>query len=77
VLTAVVGGIVRDMAEIEPDAIRRLAAGSLDPQDMEAFVALAINELHQLHEGNLARFRLRPSELQRWQALRRPDRAGA
>ena len=77
VLTAVVGGIVRDMAEIEPDAIRRLAAGSLDPQDMEAFVALAINELHQLHEGNLARFRLRPSELLRWQALRRPDRAGA
>ncbi|MGH9380409.1 MAG: Fic family protein [Thermoanaerobaculia bacterium] len=67
-LTAVVSGIVRDMAEIEGDAIRRLAEGKVGPEEMEAFVALAINELYQLHEGNLARFRLRPSEFRRWRA---------
>ena len=31
-------------------------------------MALVVNELHQLHEGNIARYRLRPSEFERWQA---------
>lgn len=69
-LTEVVGAIVRDMEGIDGAAIRRFAAERVDPNDMDSFVALAINELYQLHEGNLARFRLRPSEFHRWQALR-------
>jgi hypothetical protein len=74
-LADVVGGIVRDMAGIDGAAIRRLAAGRVDAEDMDSFVALAINELHQLHDGNLARFRLRPSEFERWQAMHGGDLA--
>lgn len=70
-LIQVVGAIVRDMAGIDGVAIRQLAAGHVAAQDMDSFVALAINELYQLHEGSLARFRLRPSEFHRWQELRR------
>jgi fido (protein-threonine AMPylation protein) len=73
-LTDVVGAVVRDMAEIDSRLIRRLAAGRVEPEDMDEFVALAINELFQLHEGNLARFRLRPAELERWRGVR--ERAG-
>jgi hypothetical protein len=69
-LAHVVGGIVRDNLAIDSVAIRRLAAGRVDAEDMDSFAALAINELYQLHEGNLARFRLRPSEFQRWQGVR-------
>jgi Fic family protein/DNA-binding HxlR family transcriptional regulator len=69
-LTEVVSGVVRDMAEIDTRVIRRLAEPRVDADDMDDFVALAVNELYQLHEGNLARFRLRPSEFERWRAVR-------
>jgi hypothetical protein len=32
---------------------------------------MAIGELSGLHEGNLARYRLRPSEFRRWRGRRR------
>ena len=44
-----------------------MAGTSVAAEDMNAFVAMAINELLQLHEGNIARYRLRPSEFQEWQ----------
>ncbi|MHB1273878.1 MAG: Fic family protein [Rhodanobacter sp.] len=65
-LSAVIGVIVRNGTRIIPDRIRELAARQVAPQDMDAFVALTINELHQLHEGNIARHRLRPLEFQQW-----------
>ena len=65
-LTEVVNAIVRDDRLPDDAAVRELAAPLVDPADLEAFVAMAIHELHGLHEGNLARYRLRPSELQRW-----------
>jgi len=34
--------------------------------DLDAVVAMAVNELHRLHEGNIARFGLRLSELRHW-----------
>jgi hypothetical protein len=35
--------------------------------DLERFVHLALEEIRGLHEGNIARFRIRPSEFQQWQ----------
>ncbi|MCO6441661.1 MAG: hypothetical protein J5I81_11360 [Nitrococcus mobilis] len=67
VLIAVVSDIVRSGSAITPPAVRQLAGTSVAPADMNAFVAMAINELLQLHEGNIARYRLRPSEFQEWQ----------
>ena len=68
-LTEVVSGIVRDMAQIDGPAVRRLAEPLVDADDLDDFVSLAINELYQLHEGSLARFRLRPTEFHRWRHL--------
>ena len=65
-LIEIVSTIVRDDLAIDEDAIRTLAAPIADPDDLEQLIAMAISELHGLHEGNLARFRLRLSELRRW-----------
>ena len=46
------------------EALRAL----VDPVDVEPVVALTINELHQLHQGNIARYRLRPSQFRDWLA---------
>jgi hypothetical protein len=45
------------------------------PKQEQAEVhALIVEELRRLHEGVLARYGLRPSELLAWQALHRPMR---
>jgi hypothetical protein len=61
-----VGRRGRPACAIEENAIRALAAPIADPDDLEQLIAMAISELHGLHEGTLARFRLRLSELRRW-----------
>ena len=48
--------------------IRERVAALVEVGDVEEMVALVVNELHQLHEGNIARYRLRPSEFRRWLA---------
>jgi hypothetical protein len=48
--------------------IRRETASKLPPGDIKRFVELAETELLSLHEGNFARYRLRPSEYQSWRA---------
>jgi len=65
-LTEIVSTIVREEAPIEDARIRALAAPIVAPEDLEAIVAMAISELSGLHEGNVARYRLRLSELRRW-----------
>lgn len=57
-------GIRRD----DQGRIRQQVAALVDPQDVDDVVALLINELHQLHEGNIARYRLRPSQFREWSA---------
>ena len=39
--------------------------------DQEAFVELAIEEIERLHEGNIARYRIRPSEYRAWRDAHR------
>jgi Fic family protein len=65
-LTEVVGAIVRDDALIEEARIRELAIPIVEAEDLDEFIAMAISELSGLHEGNLARYRLRLSEFRRW-----------
>jgi hypothetical protein len=47
-----------------------LATSIVEPEDLEQFIAMVISELSGLHEGNLARYRLRPSEFRRWRGRR-------
>jgi hypothetical protein len=46
--------------------IRQRAAEDVPPDDQARFVEVAENELMSLHEGNIARYRLRPAEYQTW-----------
>jgi hypothetical protein len=62
-----VSGIVADgIARDDLEAIRQRAVALVDAGDLDDVVALATNELHQLHEGNIARYRLRPSQFRQW-----------
>ena len=66
-LIAVVGSIVRRCAEQSPAEIRvTAAAAGISGEHLEHFVRVVQQELMALHEGNYARFRLRPSEFQAW-----------
>lgn len=38
------------------------------PEDLDRFIVLALAELHGLDEGNIARFRMRPSMFRLWRS---------
>lgn len=69
-LREVVGKMVREARPIRPEPIRELSAPLVAEADLRNFVALVANELHHLHEGNLARHSLRLSEFRRWEPVR-------
>ena len=67
-----VADIVNDGIRREDVAgIRQRVTALADPDDLEDVVALTVNELHQLHEGNIARYRLRPSQFRDWMVRQR------
>jgi hypothetical protein len=47
--------------------IQQFSQQHLPAPDQKRFVELAETQLMSLHEGNIARYRLRPSEFQAWQ----------
>jgi hypothetical protein len=49
--------------------IRHCANAKLPAQDRERFVEVVETQLLSLHLGSIARYRLRPSEFDAWQAL--------
>jgi fido (protein-threonine AMPylation protein) len=67
-LTEVVGEIVRRRVPRTDAAIADMARPIVDAQDIPQFTRLVLQELAGLHEGNIARFRLRPSEFQLWRS---------
>jgi hypothetical protein len=62
----VIGGIVRDRQRPTEKEIRTRAEAVVDARDVEKFVDLAIREFARLYEGNIARYRIRPSEFWAW-----------
>jgi hypothetical protein len=71
-LIEVVSEIVRSGKAIDTRLIRELATPIVKGEDLGQFMAMVFNDLHHLHEGNLARYRLRLAEFQAWKkALRR------
>lgn len=65
-LINVVGEIVREGKPIDTRVIRELAAPLVKQEDLGEFVAMAFNDLHHLHEGNIVRYRLRLPEFRAW-----------
>jgi hypothetical protein len=46
--------------------IKQRAAEDISPEDQARFIEVVETEIVNLHEGNIARYRLRPSEFQTW-----------
>ena len=65
-LTEVVSDIVRNLAQPTVEIVTAAAVDHVPPEHLDDFVRMAVRELDNLHEGNYARFRLRPSEYQTW-----------
>ncbi len=49
-----------------PTFIRQRAAANVLPEDQARFVEVVETELMSLHEGNIARYRLRASQYESW-----------
>jgi len=65
-LTEVIGDIVRRLAPPTVEEVTGAALDRVPPDDLDDFVRMVVKELDDLHEGNYARFRLRPSEYRAW-----------
>jgi hypothetical protein len=50
-------------------SIKMIAISSVSPEDQSRFIETVVIELRSLHEGNIARYRLRPSEYEFWQKV--------
>ena len=71
VLADVIGEIVRKGWPAEPPIVEREATKLVPTEDRKRFVEMAIDELKGLHEGNIARYRLRLSEFRDWKTKQR------
>jgi len=71
VLADVIGEIVRKGWAAEPLIIEREAGNLVPAEDRTRFVEMAVAELKGLHDGNIARYRLRLSEFRDWKAKQR------
>ena len=58
--------IIRGRKKISADTINGLVKNLVPEEDQEAFRKILMDTLHRLHEGNVARYRLKLSEFQEW-----------
>jgi Fic family protein len=65
-LTEVVSEIVRAGMTPSVEAVTTRSRQRVPAEHLDDFVRMAMKELENLHEGNFARFRLRPSEFHAW-----------
>jgi RadC-like JAB domain/Fic/DOC family len=65
-LTEVVGEVVRRRLPPTVDTVIELSRALVPANDLEPFAQLALAELNGLHEGSIARFKLRPAEFRLW-----------
>ena len=65
-LRGVIGSIIKGGRKATVDAIREQARILVPPEDLLRFCQVALQDLQGLHEGNIARYGLRPSEFNAW-----------
>jgi Fic family protein len=65
-LTELVRETVRHGEAIDVGTLRVRGRELVTDANLDAVVAMAVNELHRLHEGNIARFGLRLGEFRAW-----------
>lgn len=69
-ITQAVADVVRQtMTKLQTVSyVQKFAQAQIAPQDRERFIEVVETQLLSLHAGSIARYRLRPSEFQAWQA---------
>jgi len=67
-LAEAVAEVVRSGSGNDAAAVQPLAAGLVAAADRNRFIDLVLGELRHLHEGNIARYRLRLAEFRAWKA---------
>lgn len=72
-LIAIVAEIVRGQQVPSEAAVRAVAASLVPQQDVDRIVELAQEDLVNLHEGNVSRYRLRLSEYRAWQPVQKGE----
>ena len=65
-LTETVRSIILRRIAVNAENLRAVIPASVIREDREGFVELALRELENLYEGNIARFGIRPSEFAAW-----------
>lgn len=70
-LAEAISEMVRSGAGDDAAAVQPLAKGLVPEDDRSRFVDLILGELRHLHEGNIARYRLRITEYREWKARQR------
>jgi hypothetical protein len=70
-IAEIVGKVVRGKMDKKAAAaaIRASAIRAVSPSQRPRFIEVVETEVMSLHEGNFARYRLRPSEFEAWQAV--------
>lgn len=70
-ITQVVATVVREKMSKQQAIghIHRFAQEQIEVPDRERFIEVVENQLLSLHEGNIARYRLRPSEFHAWREV--------
>ncbi|MEI7538345.1 MAG: Fic family protein, partial [Comamonadaceae bacterium] len=68
-LTEAVQTIVRGKLVPTEKAIKRLASESVSEKDVDPFSRLLAQAIEQLHEGSVARYRLKRSEFLVWKSI--------
>jgi len=70
-LTDIIREVVIKYAEKTEEVVVAWASEHIPKEDQQHFVSLVYAELKGLHEGNIARFRLRPAEFAAWQEAKK------
>lgn len=65
-LSSVIGDLVRSGEPPSTEGILRRSRTLVRQEDIERFVEIALQEIANLHEGNVARYRIRLSEFESW-----------
>ncbi len=68
-LREVVGELVRGKLPPNVEEVTKAASPLVPQEHLDDFVRMTLKDLETLHEGNFARFRVRPSEYREWREL--------
>ena len=61
--------VIKGLSQPKPALLAKVARQMAAPSDREAFAQMLSEALNQLHEGSIARYRLRRSEFQKWHQM--------